>query len=209
MRNLSTNHHKRPIKAIILAAGLSTRMGRTKQLLPFKGTTMLQYVIEQVLKLHCKEVIAVIGHDAVTIMEEIKISDPSFSWLINEDYANGQSSSLYKGLSKVVFPEEDALVFLGDTPFIEKKTSEMIIERGQHIAREKNHPFTIRPLYNQTAGHPVYFANISNTMIQSIQQQSGKNFIRTIPYKEEIAVNDRGILLDIDTRQRYEKLVDF
>ncbi|MDQ0184299.1 nucleotidyltransferase family protein [Cytobacillus kochii] len=206
MRNLSTNHHKRPIKAIILAAGLSTRMGRSKQLLPFKGVTMLHYVIEQVLKLHCKEVIAVIGHDAVTIMEEIKINDPSFSWAYNSDYANGQSSSLYKGLTQVAFPKEDALVFLGDTPFIEKETSEMIIQRGQQLARDKNHPISIRPSCDQTPGHPVYFANINNTMIQSIQQQSGKNFIQTIPYKEEIAVNDRGILLDIDTIKEYEKL---
>lgn len=82
----------------------------------------------------------------------------------------------------------------------------MIIHRGQQLARDKNHPISIRPSCDQTPGHPVYFANINNTMIQSIQQQSGKNFIQTIPYKEEIAVNDRGILLDIDTIKEYEKL---
>lgn len=206
MQNIFTN--QRPIKAIILAAGLSSRMGQTKQLLPFKQSTMLQHVIEQVLLLDCEQVVAVIGHDAQTIKERITIDHPSFSWLENGDYRNGQSSSLHKGLSQVAFPNEAALVFLGDTPFVAKQTSQMVIARGQGLAKETEQPYVIRPKYNETIGHPVFFANLNEEMIQTIPHESGKSFIRTIPYREEIAVNDRGILLDIDTRQVYEKLID-
>jgi len=80
--------------AVILAAGTSSRMGRTKQLLDWGGVPLLQAVIRKVLVHPFSEVIAVIGYRAAEIQRAIRIDDGRFRWVVNGRYSSGQSSSL-------------------------------------------------------------------------------------------------------------------
>lgn len=53
-----------PVSAVLLAAGESTRMGSPKALLPWEGTTLLEYQVQQLLQSRCAEVVVVLGHEA-------------------------------------------------------------------------------------------------------------------------------------------------
>ena len=56
-----------PISAILLAAGESTRMRQQKALLPWQGTTLIQYQVSSLLEAGVSQVVAVLGHHAETL----------------------------------------------------------------------------------------------------------------------------------------------
>src|SRR5699024_3680803 len=106
---------KEPINACILAAGIGSRMGRTKQLLPFSEKPMLQHVIGKVLTFTYHHVYGVIGYEYEEIMKNVQICDERISLLINHAYKERQSTSLKKVLQVSTQP---ILIFLRDVLII-------------------------------------------------------------------------------------------
>ncbi|MDQ3411935.1 MAG: nucleotidyltransferase family protein, partial [Chloroflexota bacterium] len=109
------------VSGIILAAGQSSRLGRSKQLLPLAGRPLLAHVIAHAAASDLDETILVLGHEATAIAAAL--GDLGQRTMINPEYAAGQSTSVRAGLS-AVSPESDAVMFLlGDQPTV---TSEII-----------------------------------------------------------------------------------
>ena len=71
--------HSPKVTGIILAAGASSRMGRTKQLLPFRGQTILECVIDNALASSLHRVIAILGHESETIEPLLASKDVAVS----------------------------------------------------------------------------------------------------------------------------------
>ena len=108
----------RPVTAIILAAGRSTRMGRPKQRIVLDGRTLLRHVIDNALAAGLAPVVVVLGHEAEAIRTEIEAAgrEPRLHIVVNPAYAEGQSSSLATGLA-TLGPDADAVaVLLADQP---------------------------------------------------------------------------------------------
>jgi molybdenum cofactor cytidylyltransferase len=194
------------ISALILAAGSSQRMGQPKQLLEFDGKHLLENVINLALSFPFSEVIAVIGNQADQIQRLIKIDDDRFRWIVNHNYADGQSVSLSKGIKEVgehVF----MMVFLGDQPLIREETIWTVMETGvKKSTQYVNTPYVIQPSFNEKPGHPVFFGNLSLHDFSRVEgDQGARALIKNLESRCLVPVQDAGILIDIDTPEQYEK----
>ena len=145
---------KNPIAVIILAAGASRRMGKPKQLLPYRGQTLLTYVTKCVLASSCSPVIVIVGANADKI--EPEINQLPVQIVKNTEWNQGISSSILCGIAylKERFSNIKAVVFVtGDQPFI----SAEIIERLINVYKSTNKPI-IASQYGKTIGIPTLFA---------------------------------------------------
>src|SRR5262249_55011476 len=90
------------IPAVILAAGLSTRMGRPKALLPLPGgETFVTRIVRSFLEAGVDDVVIVLGHEANAVAAKLIESGVAARFVINEAYATGQLSSLLRGLNAI------------------------------------------------------------------------------------------------------------
>ncbi len=191
------------ISALILAAGTSSRMGQTKQLLDLGGAPLLKRVIQNVKIFPFTKIIIVIGHDAEKIQNNIAMKDERCRWIFNPKYAYGQSHSLKTGVAAI--QTEHVMVFLGDQPFIKDTTILKIYEKGNKCGREMESPFVVRPIYRNIPGHPVFFGNVKQISFNELPQDQGaKTLIKQINNYYELPVTDDGSIFDIDTPQAYE-----
>ncbi len=104
-------HTPRPVVAgILLAAGLSTRMGQPKQLLPFGGNTIVETVVDSMLAAKFHEVTVVVGHCAEQIQE--KLAERPVKIVFNPNYREGMLTSAQAGFARSDSepPEADLLM---------------------------------------------------------------------------------------------------
>ncbi|WP_102275190.1 nucleotidyltransferase family protein [Cytobacillus massiliigabonensis] len=198
------------VSAIILAAGMSTRMGQLKQLLLLNRRPLLIHVIEAAASVDFFEIITVIGCQASKIQKEILIDDRRFCWAINEKYEAGQSSSLKTGILNVGEKSAGVMVFLGDLPFILHETILKIYRAGVKMMQETTESFIIQPEYEGKPGHPVFIGNFNREIMMQLHGDTGAKVIMDkFSIRKRMAVNDIGILFDVDTPETYLKAKSF
>ncbi len=196
------------ISAVILASGQSKRMGVTKQLLSFNGTTLLGECIKNVLLCPFDEVIAIIGHDAAEIKENIFVNDERFRWEYNKEYRKGKSNALKLGASKVC-QSSGIFVFLGDHPLIKTKTINALYRRAKQLLPNIKEGLVIQPSFNGQTGHPVFFSHHLFSYFELLNgDEGGIKIIQKAHQLDLVQVDDEGILLDIDTPAEYEWLLN-
>jgi molybdenum cofactor cytidylyltransferase len=145
------------LSGVVLAAGASTRMGRTKQLLPVGDRCLLQRVVDAALASRLDELIVVLGHRAQEIRSAIALPDDGRARaLVNPDFARGQSTSLQCGLRAADTRSQALAVLLGDQPCV----SADLIDRVAQTFLSAGAPL-VRPVYPDAGGlpgHPVFLA---------------------------------------------------
>jgi len=106
------------IAGLILAAGGSSRMKTSKQLLPWGTTSLLEHVIQTAKDSQLDEIYLVLGAEADRIQQKADLS--GIKVIRNEQWAIGLGSSLAKGMRSILKePSVDAcLILLADQPFI-------------------------------------------------------------------------------------------
>src|SRR6266498_1259016 len=85
---------------IVLAAGSSSRMGSSKALLPWAGTSLIEYAVSELLAAGASEIVVVVGADA----EQVSAALPASSAVVpvvNSEYTSGRSSSIRAGAAAV------------------------------------------------------------------------------------------------------------
>ncbi len=194
------------IAGIILAAGTGTRMGQTKQLLPYKDTTILGKVLSQALVSDLVTVFVVLGHEAEKIQQHLnKNIGLSFdNMLININYKRGQSTSLIKGITRLSQDIDGAMFLLGDQPLITPAIINHLIAAYQ----KANAPIAI-PFYNGKRGNPVIISKTLFPQLKEISKDTGARVLFKKYDKDilKIPVNDTAVLTDIDTPEDYQNLV--
>ncbi|MCX6335508.1 MAG: nucleotidyltransferase family protein, partial [Bacteroidia bacterium] len=113
------------IWAIILAAGESKRMRFPKMLLPFRGTTIIEQVIENVINSQVDETVVVLGAENDEIQKGT--GNGPVKHCYNADYKEGMLSSVKCGFRFLPPNFEAALVFQGDQPMIKPEITDMVI----------------------------------------------------------------------------------
>jgi molybdenum cofactor cytidylyltransferase len=98
------------IGAVVLAAGLSSRMGVQKLLLPWKGKTVIEMVVDTMILSRITEIVVVTGRDAEQIASTLKSKPVQI--IYNPDFANGNMvTSLNTGL-KALREKVDAILMV-------------------------------------------------------------------------------------------------
>jgi molybdenum cofactor cytidylyltransferase len=104
------------ISAIILAAGESSRMGRLKQLLPWDGTTLLDWQVREARAAGVDDTVIVLGHEVETIRASLAETKTDTRLVVNEAYLEGRASSLRRGAESVDDTAEAVFVLSVDQP---------------------------------------------------------------------------------------------
>jgi molybdenum cofactor cytidylyltransferase len=105
------------ISALVLAAGEGTRFGGTKQLEILRGKPLVQHAVDAASAAGVGEIVVVLGHDALRVRDGLDLPERA-RIVVNERYADGQSTSLAAGLRALDPSSDAAIVLLADQPGI-------------------------------------------------------------------------------------------
>lgn len=129
------------ITGLLLAAGLSKRMGRPKQSVLLAGRTILDLSTEVFLSSCVDEVIAIVDQP-----HSLKRKNgPRLRYIVNSDPSRGLSSSLKLGLQAVKGGSEAVIVGLGDKPLVLPETVNALVAAYQRTVPESWSPSTMKP----------------------------------------------------------------
>jgi len=193
------------VPAVVLAAGKSTRMGRTKALLPLgDADTFLTRIVSAFRTAGVEDVVVVLGHDAEAIASALADRKVTARIVINSDYERGQFSSLLAGLQVVDRPGvAGMLLTLVDVPLVSPETIGAVVARHRATAAP-----IVRPVSGTRHGHPVL---IDRRLFDAVRQadpgQGAKPVIRAhASAVGDVEVNDEGAFIDVDTPEEYAAL---
>lgn len=102
---------------VVLAAGASTRMGSPKQLLEVGGRPMLERIVAEACASRLDEIVVVLGAEAQRIRDAVDVGRARV--IVNENYAEGMSTSLRAGVGALGDDVDRVVVILGDQPDVD------------------------------------------------------------------------------------------
>lgn len=183
------------ISAIIIASGLSKRMGKNKLLLDFRGKEIYKHILDLVEKIDFHSIILVSSYDEILEYGK-KIG---FKSIFNENNQVGKSASIVLGVNNS--DEDSALMFfVADQPLLTLKTTEKLIEEY-----EKNEYITYPKTYKRRGSPVIFSKNYRQGLLNLVGDQGGMLLVEDNPSNEVIIENEEE-LWDIDTVESYRKL---
>ena len=190
------------IDGIVLAAGASSRMGQPKPLLEIDGVSFLERAIKLLRAAGCRYVVAVVNDkdDWITRLADAN----GAAVILNEDAGSEQIDSLRLGIANLPEGYDGVVVLPVDFPRIQQETvNRLVAEFNSQRASVLN------PAYNNEVGHPVIF---SSDVAAELLQPNLPDGARTIIEQHAtdartIAVDDPGILIDVDTPADFQEHV--
>ncbi len=185
------------VAAVVLAAGMSRRMGGPNKLLAdVDGTPMIARVVDALLASRARPVLVVLGHQAEQVRAALAGRDVRF--LVNPAYEEGLGASLRTGIEALDSTGVDgALVVLGDMPWV----------RPEHVDRligafDPRGPLSIVvPVHDRKRGHPVLW---SARHFAEMRKLGGDVGARALLEEHAdavctISIDDPAILRDVDS----------
>ena len=194
--------HSPKVTGIILAAGASSRMGRSKQLLPFRGQSILECVVDSALASSLHRVVVVLGHKSEPIAQ--LLADRELTVIHNPDYEKGQSSSLKIGLQSLTDEADAVLFLLGDQPLVTPEIINQIL-----TAYAASPSPVVLPFFKGKRGNPALFSRETFPRIATLKDDCGARPLFD-EYAERILkvpVSSHAIHFDIDTEEDYRQLM--
>lgn len=189
-----TVNNKPKIGAILLAAGGSTRLGRSKQLLKFEGEPLVKRATRILVESVYFPVVVVLGKGAEMVAAELE-GLPVYTQ-INESWSEGMSSSIKSGLERIltIEPDLDALLIsLCDQPKIPVEIMNRFVERYSETASP-----IIAAGYEGVCGVPALFAKEMFPQLSRLDGDKGaRQLIRGCTATETIDLPEAAF--DVDT----------
>jgi molybdenum cofactor cytidylyltransferase len=188
------------ISGIILASGLSKRMGADKLLFNIGGVPVIERVIAAASKSKLGEIILVCSRESTACIGRrygVKIVSNNAPHL-------GQSHSIRLGVENSCQSTDGFMFLVGDQPFINESIINELIES---FTPEKCS--AVVPLYNGTRGNPVIFATHNRDKLLSLSGDSGGRVLLEELKGRVVTVGfaDEKSGLDIDTQEEYEEVI--
>ncbi|MCL1829751.1 MAG: nucleotidyltransferase family protein [Oscillospiraceae bacterium] len=190
-----------PLKtgAVIVAAGLSSRMGGFKPMLKAGSVSMVQRVILTLRQAGADLIVVVTGHEAELL--EDHLSDMGVVCIRNHRYMDSQMLDSVKiGLSCIRGRCDRVLFTPADVPMFTPDTVKSMLEDGSPL---------VIPVYDGREGHPLL---IASELIPPVLCYGGDNGLSGALKncgceRRLLKVNDSGVLFDVDTPEDYSKVM--
>jgi molybdenum cofactor cytidylyltransferase len=183
------------VGAIVLAAGLSRRMGTNKLLEDLHGKPVVRHVVEAALASRAGPVTVVTGHQAADVKLALVGLDVTF--VHNPHFADGMATSLQVGIDAVEDTSAAALVMLGDMPLVTPAIVNRLIDNlaGSVTAR------AVVPIADGRRANPVL---IMRSLFSEVAKLTGDAGARRLLEQAghdviEVMIEHDGVLLDVDT----------
>ena len=176
---------------IILAGGMSKRMGENKIMMSFKDEIMIDHLIK-LYSTVCEKVVVVTGHYHQEIASYLeKQRDVIIKF--NPNYPKGMFGSILKGIEN---ENDDVLITPGDMPLVKLETLQKIL-MGEGCIRV--------PSYKRKLGHPIF---LSKKMVNVLKHDEEHQHLKAFKNKmgfNIIETNDAGITIDFDSKDSLKK----
>ena len=195
------NENPTKLAALILAAGYSSRMGRSKPLLPFGGQTALARVIGSFRQAGIDRIAVVTGHQAEQLAPLLRELDVGA--IANPNYERGMYSSVQAGIAALPADVTACFLLPVDIPLVRPST---IAALAATIAAQQ--ASITYPRFGGRRGHPPL---IARSLFAEILAGQGDGGLHALLQKHQanaadVDVLDEGIVLDMDTPADYEQL---
>jgi molybdenum cofactor cytidylyltransferase len=194
----------RPIGGVVLAAGASRRMGKPKQLLQYRGTTLLRRVVEEALASSLSRVLVVVGAHAP--VAAAALTGLPVGIIENVDWAQGQGSSVATGVRALRerAPDTTGVVFLlSDQPLVTVSTIELLI-----TAHRTTGSLIVASRRGDRLEAPALFSFAFFDELAALRDDIGAREILTRNESRAMGIDLPGTELDVDTPEDYRRLID-
>jgi len=172
-------------------------MGFPKALLPYRGTTFLEYLANLLDSFALRPLVVVLGHEPDRIRSAVTLP-PSAQVVINPNYRLGQLSSLQTAIHSVR-NSPGMLVAPVDHPCISRDVVEALLRHDAPV---------VIPTHGGRRGHPVIFsAALFAELLEAPLDQGARAVVRRYQALE-VPVDDPGVLADIDDPDAYRRLLE-
>ena len=186
------------IGVLILAAGESKRMGKSKQLLSWGNNNFLDHTINQASSLNSK-ICVVLGANSKKIANNITNSTKI---IVNQNWKKGIGSSLSYG-TKIFGKDKDALlILLCDQPLISSEFLDLMLKKYN-----SNSDKIIATSYNKRAGVPAIFPKKYFADLELLNKDFGASKFMLNEKSNTILIDSMGKNIDIDTQEQYKALI--
>lgn len=187
------------IAALVLAAGSSRRLGQPKQLLAYKGRTLLDASLDVARKAPVDRRLATIGGAGPAVLDTIDFTD--FEVVESVHHTDGCSSSIVSAIGELS-DVDGFLLLLGDQPGVQASTVEAVV-----AAAKEQHPIVVCR-YQDGIGHPFFFSNETFDVLGGLHGDKAVWKVIESGQFEVHEVNiDHNVPLDVDTWEDYERLL--
>jgi molybdenum cofactor cytidylyltransferase len=202
------------IVAVIVAAGLSRRMGAFKLTLPWGDATVIESIVATLAQAHLAETVVVTGHRSGEV--ERCLASAPVRCAHNPRYeSHGMLSSVQTGLRDIIArhnytqaPGADerpqivaALLCLGDQPQMELATVEAVLAEGERTGWQR----VIIPSYRMRAGHPILIPSSLWPQIMNTSESLRDVLRSRADLVDYMSVDTDSILADLDTPEDYAR----
>ena len=194
-------------RAILLAAGESSRMGQLKALLPWRGQPLLLSQVSALRDGGAARVVVVLGHRADELRPLLEGLE-GVAWALNPDYLQGKTTSIKAGLSSLDRRAVDEILLLN----VDQPRSASDIARILEAHRGNDFAITI-PTCGGKGGHPIVLsAQLLDELLAIDEESLGVKAVaqRRPEAVNRVALENPEILLDLNTPEQYRQaLQDF
>jgi molybdenum cofactor cytidylyltransferase len=190
---------------IILAAGASARLGQPKQLLPFRGRSLLRHAAETALGSVCRPVVVVLGALADRLQTELTALPVTVA--LNSVWAEGMASSIRAGLKAVASgtaAPDAVVIMLCDQPLI---TSGML-NQVVHVHRSEERGI-VASAYEGTLGVPALFSRKYFPELDSLRGDQGAKRIIVKHENDQARIPLPEAAFDVDRLEEAARLESF
>lgn len=188
---------------ILLAAGSSSRMGNPKQLLLYKGKSLLVHAADTAIAACLTPVIVVLGANRQLIEKEL-VNKEGLKIIFNSDWEEGMASSIRCGIKEALEIDPDldgVIIMVCDQPYVDQQLLKKLLDT-QH---ETGMPI-VSSHYNSIPGVPALFYRSFFEVLLGLKGDTGaKKLLKEC--KTVVAIVDfpEGEI-DIDTKGDYAGL---
>jgi molybdenum cofactor cytidylyltransferase len=187
---------------ILLAAGVSTRMGpENKLLLPYRDVPMILHMVNTYRAATSNTVCVITGYEAAQIESVLEGTDAVT--VFNAEYKSGQQSSVTLGLQSAKV--DDALfIGLGDQPLITVADLQFLMSAH----RESGGTKISVPMQGEAHGNPIIIpSNLRGKILKDSKGRGCKKFTRThLEHVHHVPTMRPSFFTDVDTPQAYAML---
>jgi molybdenum cofactor cytidylyltransferase len=191
------------LRAVVLAAGASSRMGRPKAGLPVgeRGETFLSRILLTLAAVPLPDVVVVTGAAPEAVWRAAGRVRRAVRFRQNERWQEGQLSSLLAGLGVDDPLVEGALVTLVDAPFTSVETVRRIVATWRATRGA-----IVRPARGDVHGHPVIFDRAVFAELCAADPRIGAKAVVRARERHivNVPVDDAGAFVDVDTAEEYQ-----
>ncbi|MGA7129668.1 MAG: nucleotidyltransferase family protein [Chthoniobacterales bacterium] len=193
------------VSAVVLAAGLSTRMGRNKLLLNFKDKPLIARLVDTLLASKIDEVIVVLGHEIEKVRAELQ--GKPIRLVHNPDYREGLSTSVRTGVDAVSPDADGIMICLADQPLLEPADVNQIV--AAFADAKKVNKSIVVPFFKGERGNPVILdASLRVAILGIVGDVGCKGVIKRYPEKVyALEMENDHVVRDVDDVKAYERLV--